>query len=377
MTNGQAQNKLGQLFVDIGVGGLGQTLKALNSVSASFLLTKNAAVQAVKPFIDIGKEAANSAVSIGKMAAALGTTTVNAQKLQYYLKQYKSEGLEGDVASLQQLFTRMRSGLGGMSGEMATSWNMIGLKKNWSEYSGSFEDTLQFIQDVKDALKTSGLSEEAKVMHLQNLGLGNWKYLFEKEDFNINNALSISDETFKTLQETSEEANKLNNEIDELKKNTSGKFLKNVGLPALKDINNILDENNASGTKNKSKARTMTRFGAMGMGAGAGATVGSIFGPIGTLGGLGVGALGGLLGNEKLLDYLETIHDPSLNTGTVADAALPSLPNVENKTVVNLTNKISGNNVQFEELTAEEENALTGGKSIEINAYTTHNGHDN
>ncbi|MBQ2285319.1 MAG: hypothetical protein II244_06610, partial [Clostridia bacterium] len=73
---GQAQNNLGQLFVDIGVGGLGQTLKALNSVSASFLLTKNAATQAIKPFIDMGKQAANSAVGIGKMAAALGTTTL-------------------------------------------------------------------------------------------------------------------------------------------------------------------------------------------------------------------------------------------------------------------------------------------------------------
>ena len=39
MTNSTAQNKLGELFVDIGVGGLGKTLKALNSVSASFLLT--------------------------------------------------------------------------------------------------------------------------------------------------------------------------------------------------------------------------------------------------------------------------------------------------------------------------------------------------
>ncbi len=354
MTKGQAQNQLGQLFVDIGVGGLGQTLKALNSVSASFLLTKNAATQALKPFVDMGKQAANSAVGIGKMAAALGTTTLNAQKLQYYLKTYQAEGLEGDVASLQNMFTKMRAGLGGMSGEMATSWNMIGLKKNWSDYSGSFEDTLQFIQDVKNALKSSGMTEQEKVMHLQNLGLGQWKYLFEKDDFDLNQSLNISDETIRKLQEASEETNKIKNELDELNKNLQGKFAKDVGLPALKDLNAALSKGSGS-----SKAKTMTRLGAMGMGAGGGALLGSFLGPLGALGGLAIGAYGGLVGNEKLLNMLE-----------------PPLSNVENKTTINLTNKISGSNVQFEELTAEEENSLTGGRQIDVNAYTTHNGHE-
>lgn len=341
---GKATNQLGQLFVDIGVGGLGQTLKALNSVSATFLLTKNAATQAIKPFIDMGKEAANSAVGVGKMAAALGTTTLNAQKLQYYLKQYKSEGLEGDIASLQQMFTRIQSGLGGIEGQRAISMQMLGL--DWQKYSGSFEDTLKFIQDVKNALKSSGMSENEKVMHLQNLGLSNWKYLFEKQDFDINKALKISDNDFKRLQEASEKTNEIKNNIDQIKKNVTARVYDKIGKTVL--------ERTAIITGNDQEAkRQFVGF----------KTLGEVKHQLKE-------EVKELWNNIK---PLEVINDASLNMGSVEAATLPPLPKVENKTTINLTNRISGNNVQFDELTATEENSLTGGRDIEINAYTTHN----
>lgn len=344
MTKGQAQNNLGQLFVDIGVGGIGQTLKALNSVSASFLLTKNAATQAIKPFINMGKEAANSAVGIGKMAAALGTTTLNAQKLQYYLKTYKAEGLEGDVASLQQMFTKIRKGYGGIDGQRAMSLGMLGL--DWNKYSGSFEDTLQFIQDVKNALKSSGMTENEKVMHLQNLGLSNWKYLFEKDDFDLRQTLKISDSEIKKLQEASETTNKIKNNLDQIKKNVTTKVYDKVGKTLLEKTE-IITGNDEEAKKHFAGFKTL-------------------------------GEVKHQLKEEvkelwNNIKPLEVINDAALNTGSVEAATLPSLPNVDNKTTINLTNNISGNNVQFEELTATEENSLTGGRDIEINAYTTHN----
>lgn len=344
MTKGQAQNNLGQLFVDIGVGGLGQTLKALNSVSASFLLTKNAATQAIKPFVDMGKEAANSAVGIGKMAAALGTTTLNAQKLQYYLKTYKAEGLEGDVASLQQMFTKIRQGYGGIDGQRAMSLGMLGL--DWNKYSGSFEDTLQFIQDVKNALESSGMTENEKVMHLQNLGLSNWKYLFEKDDFDLRQTLKISDEEIKKLQEASEKTNKIKNNLDQIKKNVTTKIYDKVGKTLLEKTEII------TGNDEEAK-RQFVGF----------KTLGEVKEQLKE-------EVKELWNNIK---PLEIINDASLNTGSVEAATLPSLPNVDNKTTINLTNNISGSNVQFEELSATEENSLTGGRNIEINAYTTHN----
>lgn len=346
---GQATNKLGQLFVDIGVGGLGQTLKALNSVSATFLLTKNAATQAIKPFVDMGVKAANSAVGIGKMAAALGTTSLNAQKLQYYLKTYKAEGLEGDVASLQQMFTQVAKGFGGFAGAFTTSYGMLGTGKNLQDYSGSFEDTIKFIQDVKDALKSSGMTENEKVMHLQNLGLSNWKYLFEKDDFNINDTLSISDDTILKLQKASEQTNEVKNNLDQIGKNLTTKALDKGGNEFLRRLVIV--------TGNDEEAKRQF------------------------VGYKTVGEAGKQLKEEvkelwnKFTPSLEPINDTVLNSGSVEAAALPALPNVESKTTINLTNKISGQNVQFEELTAEEENNLTGSRQIDVNAYTTHNGH--
>ena len=59
--NSGAKNEMGKLFVDIGIGGLGKALKSLNSVSASFLLGKNAAMQFAQTISQPFKEAGNAA----------------------------------------------------------------------------------------------------------------------------------------------------------------------------------------------------------------------------------------------------------------------------------------------------------------------------
>lgn len=82
--SGAAQNKLGELFVDIGVGGLGKTLKALNSVSASFLLTKNAAQQALKPIIDLSKKGGAFITSLDKFSAISGLSVSTLQRLKQW-----------------------------------------------------------------------------------------------------------------------------------------------------------------------------------------------------------------------------------------------------------------------------------------------------
>lgn len=52
-----AKNEAGQLFLDFGATGLGKLVKGLNSLSASFLLTKNGAEQALKPIISMSQNA--------------------------------------------------------------------------------------------------------------------------------------------------------------------------------------------------------------------------------------------------------------------------------------------------------------------------------
>ena len=240
MTNGQAQNKLGQLFVDIGVGGLGQTLKALNSVSATFLLTKNAAVQAVKPFVDMGVQAANSAVGIGKMATALGTTAINAQKLSYYLKQYKSEGLEGDIAKIQKMYADYEQRVGGIPLQYAYALRRIGL--DWQDYNGGFEDTLKLIQDIKNSEKFKSFSDTEQLSILGQLGLsGQWKYLFEKADFDLNQVLAVTDETIQKQIEASEAMEHLKNSIDQLRQKVVEKILDSGALTKFERVVDKLD----------------------------------------------------------------------------------------------------------------------------------------
>lgn len=331
---GAAQNKLGELFVDIGVGGVGKTLKSLNSISASFLLTKNAAMQAVKPFINIGKEAMNSAVGIGKMAAALGTTTINAQKLQYYLNKYDSEGLEGSVASLQNIFTKLKAGYGGLDGQMAMSMGQLGL--DWQKYSGSFEDTLQFIQDVKDRFQQGGFSENEKLMHLQNLGLQEWKYLFEKKDFDINESLRISDETFKNLQETSESINELKNNVDQLKKNVVSNITQHGGKQLIENLAT------ATGTDENLKKQTFVGYKTLGQSWEELKTeVSDLF-------------------KTKNSPGLESINDNSLYMSSAGDSLLPAslpatatTPNIN----VNIDSRINttDSNTQFEVLDIDVE----------------------
>ena len=81
MAEPKAQTGLGQLFVDIGINGLGKTLKGLNSVAATFLLGKNAANQFAQSIMQPFKEAGNAAVGIGKMSNALATSSMEYQKL--------------------------------------------------------------------------------------------------------------------------------------------------------------------------------------------------------------------------------------------------------------------------------------------------------
>jgi hypothetical protein len=348
---GAAQNKLGELFVDIGVGGVGKTIKSLNSISASFLLTKNAAMQAIKPFINIGKEAMNSAVGIGKMAAALGTTALNAQRLQYYLKTYDSQGLEGSVASLQSIFTRLKAGYGGLDGQMAMSMGQLGL--DWQKYSGSFEDTLQFIQDVKDRFKQGGFSENEKLMHLQNLGLQEWKYLFEKEDFDINESLRISEETIENLQKGAEATNEMKNNMDQFGKNVSNFYVTHGALNAIKDINKAFEGDNAAKTK------TVVRGSAVTAGALSGGLAGTMFGPLGTAAGVIIGGTAALAGNEAILNKLgynknlESIPTTEpIYTSDVSNGALPSLTNASGQALqVNVNTEVKSKDPQSTEFT--------------------------
>lgn len=237
---GQAQNKLGKLFVDIGVGGLGQTLKALNSVSARFLLTKNAATQAIKPFVDMGMQAANSAVGVGKMASALATTKLNAQKLRYFLKEKGVEGLEGDIARIQKMYGDYAQRVGGISTQYAYALERVGL--HWQNYNGDFKSTLKLIQDIQKSEKFKGFSDVEQLSLLNQMGLSSeWKYLFERADFDLNQVLAISDDQIEKEIDLAESIKKLQNSTDQLKQKVVSIFIEKGLIEKLDSLIDKLD----------------------------------------------------------------------------------------------------------------------------------------
>lgn len=208
--SGAAQNKLGELFVDIGVGGVGKALKSLNSVSATFLMTKNAAVQMAKPIVDVGKKTLGMAVDVGKIGSTLGMAYKDAYKLQYYFKHMNlNEGLINDIERLSEQFNQMRFlGSGALTGAQAQAFNVLGLNP-MDYYGGGFEKIQQLIKDVQK--KTAGMDRTLAANAVQGIGLNSdWLYAFDRGVFDLSDALSISNEEIEAAITASEDLNEAN-----------------------------------------------------------------------------------------------------------------------------------------------------------------------
>lgn len=200
---GQAKSGLGYLFVDIGLGGVGKALKGLNSVSASFLLAKNAAQQAVKPLIGFGKQAADSAVQIGKMSAMFGFTMTEYQKLVRYFKDHKlNEGLLTDLTQLSDKFTLFQQGLSAPTWQQQFAAMQLGLG-DLMKYTGSIEDVLTLMSNLQEGI--AGMDPNTARMYMQMLNLNpEWIYAFQRGDFNLRDALALSDNEVSNLIDAEE-----------------------------------------------------------------------------------------------------------------------------------------------------------------------------
>lgn len=204
-----AQNKLGELFVEFSTKGLPSLLKNLNSVSAGFLLGKNAATQFADTLSKPFKEAGNTAVGIGRMANALGSTSVEYQKLANYVKKYGvGEGIVNDVSKLQQVFQDWNAGFGGLPEGLSTAFGSDFLGLNESDYTGSLESIVQLLDDVR--IKTQGINKDARNQLLRQLGISSdWGYLWDRGGFNLKDALAIPDDAIQKNIDMKEALNEL------------------------------------------------------------------------------------------------------------------------------------------------------------------------
>ena len=183
-------NILGELFVEFGVKGFGSMLKSLNAVSASFLLGKNAASQFAQMLTKPIKEAGAGAVEIGKLSNSLDTSYKNVAKLQNYLKSKNvSEGLVNDLGNIQTTVRDVLSGFTELPGSFANAFAKTG--HTLSDYSEDFNDILRLVKDIQNA----DLSRSERNQIFDFLGMSrDWGYLFDRGDFNLNDALALPDD---------------------------------------------------------------------------------------------------------------------------------------------------------------------------------------
>lgn len=218
----QQQSKgIGELFVEFGAKGLPTLLKGLNTVSASFLLGKNAANQFVQTLTQPAKEAGKTAVEIGKMSNALGISYKEYMRLRQYIKSHSlSEGLIDDIAKLQKVFQDFNAGLGNIPGELSVALQRSG--HNITEYSGDFESILRLIKDIESG--TQGSDKNYRNQTLRMAGLSpEWGYAFDR-GFDISKYTTISNDEVEALIKAQESMANLSTQTEQLKNHLVSKL---------------------------------------------------------------------------------------------------------------------------------------------------------
>lgn len=200
MAENTSQKKLGELFVELGTKGAGKMMGTLNGVSAQFLLTKNAAMQAVKPIVDFTKNATNSAVNIQKLSVALGTSTTQVQKMQAWLKEHSlSESLLGDVEGLSSKLQQFWE-YGIISPNMLNAFRE--LKMDISDYDDSLEGTLKLLDDFGERIKNLDTATQRRRLGEMDLST-EFLYAYSQIEGGFSNLPNLAN----TLSEADIEAN--------------------------------------------------------------------------------------------------------------------------------------------------------------------------
>ena len=295
-----AQNKMGELFVDIGSSGIPKLVKGLNSVSASFLLAKKGAEEFTRPVREMMKNASSDAMQWAKLSAQLGGTTRQIQSLSAYFKVKKFGNGISDIAKLQSQIYDIQNGFSAMPADMATAFNLMGI--DIMDYNSSLESTLKLIEDIRKKTKDLGYDAQTTQSRLRQMGLsGEWAYVFDRPDFQLAQSLTLSQKEIDDILKADEATEEAKTAVDQL----INKIFAKAAPTITKTINGyssaISKEVPSKNSINKKDAIKNTGIGAtagFASGAGIGAGAGTMFGPVGTAIGAGIGALlGGTIGS--------------------------------------------------------------------------------
>lgn len=202
--DGAKRNGLGELFVDFGQSGLGNLIKGLNSVSASFLLAKNLATQAIKPIADLSKKSGDTAISLKKINAVTGISEKTLYKLQKWaeINQIDFGGYISQLQTLQQALLGFRTGLDGAKAAKLSA--MLGIDVRKLDYKNPIEALNTILH------KVSTLDEATGAMALRLIGLDeNLMYVTKNANKQLDKRLVLNDKELNNLVELKEAWNDL------------------------------------------------------------------------------------------------------------------------------------------------------------------------
>ena len=200
--SGAVQNKLGQLFIDIGANGLGNLVKGLQSLQANFLLSKKAGEEFIKPFKEMSLNANNAVVNYDKLHAVMGTSLLDIQR---WRKAAEITGtpfntLATGLKNFQQQLLGIRAGLDskGMQG-----FALLGIDPNSLDYNKPFENLMLIFR------KLQGVNEATRTKVISLLGLSEdliyfvdkYNQLQGTENRQINENLLLNKQEMKMLRE--------------------------------------------------------------------------------------------------------------------------------------------------------------------------------
>lgn len=192
---GQAQHEAGQLYIDLGVKGLGSMLKGFNRLSAQFLLTKNAAQQFIKPIADVTKKSLATVTGWDKLNATMGLSLKQLQDINIFSKLNNVDFNQyiGQIKSAQQRLLDIQTG---MSNDVQ-GFALLGL--NPREFDAN--NPLELLDAIKN--KVQQVDEVTASAALRWFGFSDdLLYVWKQQNTTFNERLKLSDREMENLKET-------------------------------------------------------------------------------------------------------------------------------------------------------------------------------
>ncbi len=304
MAENQGENKnskgIGELFVEFGTKGLPTMLKQLNTVSATFLLGKNAASQFAQTLIQPAKKAGETVTEWRKLNNELGLTYAQIQSMQAWAKKYGiSDAILGDISHIENTLYRLQR-FGILPPEWYDAVLLLnqagGLNIDLFQYEDTAEGAIRLLNDIGIGFKKiNDLGIKRNILQDFGISLEALDYL-KQGKIRYQEMTNMSQKEIDLLLEQKKAVGELEVAWDRFFNTFIAKSSKLL-VPVLEQATDMLTP--AEDTQ-QGRTKKLGMWSAIGAGAMGGGMTGSLIGPLGTVGGAVAGGIAGYQGWKAL-----------------------------------------------------------------------------